>query len=401
MADKYLWNIGGADAYLWKIDSKGAAADTELPFGFQAVISQTPEGKESVQLMDFDMIPSSVVEKIKEAAKNGKAIAKDDDDHGTPVFVTEEGGHYSIWDQGMYAARLNAQLTTDTVSTLRYDLEEVKIEVCYSHNDSDGLTISGVWDIASTQNYPSEYQSNYDAELDTVSLTWGGKFSDLPLTRLSGSKGSVNGSFGLVDEESGGTLLRVDFGDTLCVYWINILSSDCGEASYSIDEAQGDHIVKAHGFSGMRIKSKTVSSMTLTNGDGSNIEASIEYTDGTTSTDEKIYVIGDCYGMAEFDVSNGCVLLIFTAPGSMGSIDTIFPFPPSRKATISYWSLKGVAKMAKGGAEYALGSDGTANAITLSKDGSAQNSVALKTINGNAIVGEGDVETTGVVWVEY
>lgn len=400
MADKYLWNIGGAETYLWKVSSKGAAADTELPFGFQAVISQTPEGKESVQLMDFDMIPDSVAEKIKEAAKNGKAIAKDDDDHGTPVFVTEEGGHYSVWDQGMYAARLNAQLTTDTVSTLRYELEEVKTEVCYSYSDLYGFEISGVWDFASGIVSPGGYTSSYDAESDTISLTWGGKFSGLPLVRLSGSKGSVNGSFGLIDEESGGTLLRVDFGDTPYIYWFNCDNlSIHGWASYSIDEIKDGYVVKAHGFSGMKFGSKTVSSMTLTGGDGLSAAVSVEYADGTTDKGE-LAITGDVYGMAEGWVgAGGCYF--FTSPGSHDNTDWVFPSFPSCKATISYCSLKGVAKMAKGGAEYVLGSDGSANAITLSKDGSAQDSVALKTINGNAIVGEGDVETTSVVWVEY
>lgn len=412
MADKYLWNIGGADLYLWKVGSKGGGAETELPFGFQAVISQTPEGKESVQLMDFDMIPESVAEKIKEAAKSGKAIAKDDDDHGTPVFVTEEGGHYSVWDQGMYAARLNAQLTTDTVSTLRYDLERVSYDVFY-HADGDSVVISGVFGPSTANIFPEgDYASKYDASSDTVSLTWGksGKsgetlFDGAVLTRVSGAKGSVLGAFALKDDD-GETMATVEFTDETCVYWVKASSEMAGGyATYVIDgySDDGEYVTAAHGFSGVATRWGVVSNMILSNESGTAPESwdtAITLVTGEEITSRRYVCAGVNYGgiCGEVDFTS----FIFTVPSAY-DVDTP-PFKASaisRRVTISWWSLKGVAKMAKGGAEYVLGSDGSANAITMSKDGSAQDSVALKTINGNAIVGEGDVEATGVVWVEY
>ncbi len=429
MADKYLWNIGGADTYLWKIGSKGG--EVELPIGFQAVISED----ETVSLIDQTGLSDDTVEAIKSAA-GGRAIAKDGDESGTPVFVTEENGQYSVWDQGVYAARINSQLTSNTVSVLKYDLKRVECDAFYCQEKYDGgtaLIVSGVWpSIYGGQLPVTYYESAYVQATDTVIFNWGEgisedskKYEMVTLTRVSGEKGSAVGTFALEDE-SGTAELTVEFTDVACVKWVlPEEESEIGTASFVIDGCSEDgYVTSAHGFAGMKVyyhsqpkvgkasenngandknslNTKTVSNMVLEDtGDVPNSwRATIEFDDGTTDEGAVYNENGD-YGSCTLQTAGSYVGEILSGP-TAPDIQDAFRYLCHKVVISQEWSLVGSVKMVKGGAEYTLGGNQSSNVIALSKNGEQQSSVSLKTINGTTVIGGGDIETSSVTWIDY
>lgn len=452
MADKYLWNIGGADLYLWKVGSKGGGAETELPFGFQAVIS---EEDETVTLISQTGLSSETVAAIK-AAAGKRALAKDDDEHSTPVFVTEENGKYSIWDQGVYAARINSQLTSNTVSVLKYDLEDGNYEVfcdIYAYDDVSYLYISCTWPDTFTESgsMPGYWESVYRVDGDSLTFTWNNGASDNPLynevvlTRVSGEKGSVFGKFALIDE-SGNAELTVELtdGPAYLKWTFPYEGAEIGTSSYVIDGYTDDgYIASAHGFSGMKmvyyyeepkaetgdesgdssIQTKTVSNMVMENiGDAPNSwKITVEFDDGTTY-EGTLENNGGSYGIctASVEVDRGTYYkgYIFSVPSDT---DCQSPFEyASRRVVISgKGALIGKVKMVKGGAEYTLGSNSYSSILTLSKDGNVSStvnlkkisgtsivgsgSISFKTVNGTSVVGSGNIEASGskIIWVDY